>query len=76
MRLPSTGPNGVNASLYGLEAGTIWIQVAAESALDALQGGVDLEHLAQRIQAFHVATVTDVIVSKTVQQERQTVMGP
>eukprot|EP00966_Prymnesium_polylepis_P054978 1270897-Prymnesium_polylepis.1 len=47
-----------------------------QSAPDALQSGVNLEHLAQCRDAFHVATRADVIASKTVQQGRQTVMGP
>ena len=71
------GPNGVNGSQYGFWIQEqFWIQVAVGSALDALQCGVDLEGLAQRIQAFHVASRADAIVSKTVQQGRQAVMGP
>ena len=46
------------------------------SILDALQGRVDLEHLAKGLQAFHLAIPADVIASETVQQQgRQTIMG-
>ena len=43
------------------------IKLCLLSALDALQGRVDLEHLAQGVQTFHVAILADAIVRKTAQ---------
>jgi hypothetical protein len=39
------------------------------TALNALQGCVDLEHLAQGIQASHLARIANGIFSQTVQRE-------